>query len=514
MTRRVLRDLRRLFSRRRALQGLGATVGAGLVGCKSDDAETSDDGTAGTSSGAADSSSSAADSSSSADESSSSQGSSEGSTGDGPPMSDCAATTDLSAAELLAPIEHIVVVCMENRSFDHMLGALALVEGRAVDGLTGRESNDDAGGRPVAVFHLDSPVVAADPPHGWNASHAQWNDGANDGFVTEYAADGAPDPTLIMGYYQREDLPVSYALADNYSLCERWFASVMGPTWPNRYCLHLASAHGHMSNDGIDVGVVSIFDRLTEAGISNTYYSSNLPFTLTYGKTEGVQQIDDFFADAAAGTLPQFCMVDPLFTQGANLGNDDHPPADVNMGQAFLATIHAAIAQSPLWERSLLVITYDEHGGFFDHVPPPTTVDEMPGFEQLGFRVPAIVIGPHVRRGCVSSTQFDHVSVSSTATTRWGLTPINDRVTATNDVSSCIDPNFLDDPQPPAQLPKMIVGRPQVVHPGASFPGQDDLAALADRKLPPHLDHRARAQQTMDTIIAWGVKLGAIELAD
>jgi phospholipase C len=519
MTRRVLRDLRKLFTRRRALQGIGATVGAGLVGCK-DDAAADDDGTTGdddtTSSSSSSSSSGETSSTDASVDTSSSEVSSESSTGDGPPVSDCSATSDLSAAELLAPIEHIIVLMMENRSFDHMFGALAL-EGRTVDGLTGRETNPGVDGDPVGVFPLDDPAILFDPPHQWDPSHLQWNDGANDGFVTEAAAHGALDPTLVMGYYDRADLPISYALADNYTLCDRWFASVLGGTWPNRFCLHLASAYGQMLNEAIETKgeIVSIFDRLTEHGITNSYFGSNLPFTATYGKSKIVQNITEFFTAAAEGTLPEFCLVDPMFTFGATVGNDDHPPADVGMGQALIATIHDALAQSPLWERCLLVITYDEHGGFFDHVPPPTTVDEEAGFEQLGFRVPAIVIGPHVRRGCVNSTQFDHVSVASTATQRWELVALNGRVEATNDLSSCIDPSFVDDPQPPASLPKMLVKRPQIRYPGAQFPGQEELFALADRGgVPPHQDWRAQSEDTMATILAWGEKLGTLEVVD
>jgi len=431
-------------------------------------------------------------------------------------VSDCSATSDLPAAELLAPIEHIVIVMMENRSFDHMFGALAL-EGRTVDGLTGRETNPGVDGEPVGVFPLTDPAILFDPPHQWDESHLQWNDGANDGFVTEAAGHGALDPDVVMGYYDRAALPISYALADNYLLCDRWFASVLGGTWPNRFCLHLASAYGQTENAGIETKaeIVSIFDRLTEHGITNAYFNSNLPFTATYGKSEIVQNISAFFEAAAAGTLPQFSLVDPMFTFGATVGNDDHPPADVGMGQAFLATIHDAMAQSPLWDRCLLVIAYDEHGGFFDHVPPPTTIDEFPGFEQLGFRVPAIVIGPHVRRGCVSSMQFDHVSVASTATQRWGLVALNARVEATNDLSSCIDPSFVDDPQPPASLPKMVVKRPQVHFAGAHFPGQAELFALADQGgVPARHDRRAHAEETMATILAWGERLGTLTVVD
>jgi phospholipase C len=265
----------------------------------------------------------------------------------------------------------------------------------------------------------------------------------------------------------------------------------------------------------------SIFDRLTESGITNVYYSSNVPFTLTYGKTEGVEQISAFFEAAAAGSLPQFCMIDPTFTDFAadpSTGTDDHPPADVTMGQAFLATVYAAIAQSPAWDRTLLVITYDEHGGFYDHVAPPTTTDELPEFEQLGFRVPALVIGPHVRRGCTNSTTFDHVSVLSTVTRKWGLTPLNARVEMTADLSSCIDPSFVDDPQPPATLPMMRVRRPQLglTTPSATPRGEshDELFAIAERHGFDPATRHALATQSLDAVLAWGERLGALTIVD
>ncbi|HWB79907.1 MAG TPA: alkaline phosphatase family protein [Nannocystaceae bacterium] len=517
MNRKKLSEIRRLWSRRHAMGGI-ASLGIGVGACNSD--ASSDDGTTSdgtTSTGADTTTTTTSGTSSSEGSSSSGLDESSSSTGDtGPIMSDCEDAGSLTFEELVAPIEHIIVVMMENRSFDHVFGALAL-EGRTVDGLTGSESNPNPAGGDVAVFALTDPdAVIFDPDHGWNGSRVQWNEGANDGFVESYVDEGAPDPTLVMGYYERATLPVSYALADNYSLCDRWFASVMGPTWPNRFYLHLGTSGGMMTNDGVSE-IPSVFDALTTAGITNVYYSSNVPFTLTYGKTEGVEQISAFYDALADGTLPQFSMVDPVFTDFAadpSTGTDDHPPADVTMGQAFLASVYAAVAASPLWNSTLLVITYDEHGGFFDHVPPPTTTDDLPDFEQLGFRVPAIVIGPHVRRGCVNSNVFDHVSVLSTVTRKWGLEPLTTRVDATADLSSCIDPSFVDDPQPPAPLPKMVVRRPKPYVVAPKGAAHDELFALADRHGLGPDQRRIAAQQAVDAVLAWGRKLGAFEVID
>jgi phospholipase C len=450
------------ISRRGALEGLGALVGtATLGGCSSDD-ETK-------------------------------------------PNQPGTPTAD----ELLAAIDTIVVVMMENRTFDHYFGALELVEKRAVDGLKGSESNLASDGTSVGVFPLEAFTTPDDPPHGWDASRAQFNGGKQDGFVTEYEKSGTTDRAAVMGNYTRTQLPVSYALADAYCLCNRWFASVMGPTWPNRYYLHCATSEGLNTNIPPPTGVTlrGVLSQLADAKIAAKYYSSNLPFAALYGAP--FSPIADFFTEAQAGTLPAFCMVDPIFTVGDTVGNDDHPPADVREGQAFLAQIHAALAQSPQWDRCLFVITYDEHGGYFDHVPPPKTVDQRPEFEQLGFRVPTLVIGPKVKRGTVIDTQFEHVSVIATLTKKFKLEPLNARVSATNDLSSCIDPRFIDDPQPAISLPAVASDTErQMIWPGENFGGQQELADyVVSRGL---LDPNAETLRAQRALVEHGLRLGAI----
>lgn len=166
----------------------------------------------------------------------------------------------------------------------------------------------------------------------------------------------------------------------------------------------------------------------------------------------------------------------------------------------------------------MLVITYDEHGGFYDHVSPPTTFeDQYPGFEQLGFRVPSLVVGPYVRRGCVSAVQLDHVSVVSTATRRWGLEPLNNRVINTLDLSSAIDPNFLGDPQPPVALPPTLVHVPETFRlpdTHARIRHQPELSRLLDRGgFPRHLDGRARHDEIMRYTLEQGRRLGVVRFA-
>ncbi|MEM6996885.1 MAG: alkaline phosphatase family protein, partial [Myxococcota bacterium] len=242
-------------------------------------------------------------------------------------------------------------------------------------------------------------------------------------------------------------------------------------------------------------------------------YHSTLAFTLTFGKTTGIKLVGEFFDDAAAGELPAVSYIDPAFSFEPNVGNDDHPPADIRDGQAFIASVYNALANSPHWERCLLIITYDEHGGFYDHVAPPNdAVDELPEFQQLGFRVPSLVVGPHVRKGCVSATRLDHVSLLSTITRKFGLTPLNDRVMQTNDVAMAIDPAFIDDPQPPIALPTLRRSRPARYRSDVAFGGQTELARFMDRPdVPAHLDRRGDHEATMHALFDRAVSLGAVE---
>ena len=215
---------------------------------------------------------------------------------------------------------------------------------------------------------------------------------------------------------------------------------------------------------------------------------------------------------AANGTLPSVSIVDPGFFGGG--ANDVHPDHDVRMGQALIASVVNALGASPQWGRCLLVISYDEHGGFFDHVAPPTTTDEREPFRQLGFRVPSLVIGPTVRRGEVVHTTFDHVSVISTLTRRFGLPALNDRVAAASDLSPCIAPQYLADPQPPPLIPPLTMSRAAVLDrpPTAAHP---ELAAALDAMdLPPELDRRDRPREVTARFLDCAVQVGAVQLVD
>ncbi|WP_437683147.1 alkaline phosphatase family protein [Sorangium sp. So ce131] len=432
-----------------------------------------------------------------------------GGAGGGAQIDRCAQPSDLSPAELLAPISTIVVLCMENRSFDHYLGALRLKEGRQLDGLTGMEWNVAPDGSLIAPFQLDN-FTPADPPHSWDAAHAQWNQGLNDGFVTAHAG---PDQRDVMGYHVREQLPILYALADVSAVCERWFSAVLGPTWPNRFYLHGATSQGVSSNTPLR-SFTSVFELLSDAGISNRNYYHDVPWCSgAYFKFKGVSGIERFFEDAAAGVLPAFSIIDPQFF-GAT-ANDDHPDHDVQLGQVLLASVYNALARSPQWGQCLLVVTYDEHGGFFDHVPPPATTDDDPRFAQLGFRVPSIVAGPFVRRGCAVSTVLDHVSIARTLETRFGIPSLNARQRGTSDLSCCIDPALLRDPQAPILLPEVNISLSQLRARTEGRISQPELWEMAERGLiPRHLDRRGEGPQIARRVLAQAERLGAARIRD
>jgi phospholipase C len=362
-----------------------------------------------------------------------------------------------TAQRLLAGIDTIVVVMLENRSFDHLFGALrsdpSYPAAAQVDGLTGSESNPDASGRPVGMM-LAPEGSTLDPKHDWDSSHRAYNDGRNDGFIRVNAGANQGE---AMSYHRRDSAPLLYSLADQYTVCDRWFASVMGPTWPNRYYLHAATSEGRKSN--LPMGLSpppTVWQRLADRCVSaKNYYSGSIPwYSITFpansfSGNDAVtpEPIDHFFTDADRGELPAFSIIDPDFGV-----SDGHPPHDFGLAEAFISSIQRALAASRHWPRALLVVNFDEHGGFYDHVPPPLVPDPNPEFQRIGFRVPTLVVGPTVRRGAVVSTPFEHVSVLSTLATRFGIASLGPRMDAAADLSSCIDPAAIDAVSPATAL--------------------------------------------------------------
>jgi phospholipase C len=199
--------------------------------------------------------------------------------------------------------------------------------------------------------------------------------------------------------------------------------------------------------------------------------------------------MEHFFQDARTGNLPSFSLIDPDFW-----ASDLHPPHSLALGEALLGAIVRALQESPQWGRTLLIITFDEHGGFFDHVPPPTTVDTRSEFSQLGFRVPALVIGPTVRRGEVVSSTFEHVSIAATLKARFGIQSLGPRMDAAADLSPCIDPELVGLPAGPVgKLPELHLDRRRVARASFRFTSQPGIdEAMREGRIPARLiDTRA-----------------------
>ena len=411
-------------------------------------------------------------------------------------------------------IDTVVVLMMENRSFDHVFGEIRkdpyYPSAETIDSLRGGESNLTWRGQSIPSYHLET-MIQADPPHDWRQCRTQWNGGKNDGFVLAHSGLWERE---AMGFYRREDMPVTYWLADHYTVCDRWFSSVLGPTWPNRTVLHAANAGGLKYNHPFMRGPTTIWEALKPLGKSaKNYVGGAIPFfagaflrKLLSG-INPLSSLSHFFDDAKNGCLPNFAMIDPDFWL-----NDDHPSHDASLGQALINSVYQAIAASPQWERSLLIITYDEHGGFYDHVPPPTCIEDKPEFRQLGFRVPSLVIGPTVRRGAVCSEQLEHSTIAATLAAIHGLPILSTRMAHTADLAGCMDPDAVGAPRRPAPAPPVVtldsfdklVGSTQT----NSQPELQHLAASGE--IPARfLDSRSNASRTADWLEA-ASSLGAV----
>jgi phospholipase C len=320
-------------------------------------------------------------------------------------------TLDLSAADRAAiPLEHLVIVMQENRSFDHLYGTLAQHGQPDAAGWPANFSNPDTADAPVAPFHLTSTCLPADPPHQWNAMHAGWDSGAMDGFVKS-AATATTDGHYVMGYYEATDLPFYTFLATTFAFADGYFGSTLGGTWANRDYLYAATSGGVMSTLQATFTGPNVFDALDQAKVSWGVYTSGgvRQDSLGWNNSHaGVGSFTDFIVALTDGTLPAVSFVDP------GPGQDEHPPGDMQLGEAWGHQIYTTAIASPLWSKLAIVYTYDESGGLADHVPPPPACVASPSeaaFDRLGVRVPALVISPWARPHHVSHRTHEHASV-------------------------------------------------------------------------------------------------------
>lgn len=402
---------------------------------------------------------------------------------------------DLTIEALRERIDTVVVLMMENRSFDHVFGALTLEEGRDdVEGLRAEHTNTLPDGTVVAPFPAEIDCLA-DPPHGWSSCHAQWNGGDNSGFASEFEARAPGMGQHALGYLNRDWQPISYALADQGVLCDHWYSSVLSSTWPNRFYSHCASSGGERTNEFPSESLPSLYTRLSEAGIDWRGYFSVLPFLALVddkGEDPLLSPIEQFFEDAANGELPAVTIVEPPYGSA-----DDHPPAHPLAGQIFIGQVVQALMDSPQYERCLFILTYDEHGGFHDHVGPPTAADDYAdqGFDQLGIRVPSVLVGPWCKRGHVSHDVYDHTSIIALVSRLFDLDPLTARDAAANTLFDAFDPEaiFRGEPHPPLTMPTVdadedVIYRDEC-HVSSGFrsfsghTGQPELEAFADEHL-------------------------------
>jgi len=351
-----------------------------------------------------------------------------------------AAAADPTLANL-RKIDHVVVLMLENRSFDHMLGYLTLEAGRSdVDGLKASMSNVYRG-KTYKVRHLQRTALTKDedPCHG-GACIAEQVSGNMGGFVANFAKQRkkAKLVDVVMGYYTGSDLPVYDHLAREFAVCDRWYCSVPGATWPNRLYALCGQAAGSKDPKKVPVYDVPSFVRHLETNkVSWRWYTHDvgtLRFTdsrfrvgylnkFAYFDRRSLLAPRNFMDDAKDGKLPAVSWIDPNFVDVSFVGpagsNDDHPPSDIKAGQELVLKTYTALVNSPNWKKTMLVVTYDEHGGFFDHVFPPAAHDDRPAFRTYGVRVPAFVVSPFTQRTSVSNTVYDHTSIIKTILLRF-----------------------------------------------------------------------------------------------
>jgi phospholipase C len=389
----------------------------------------------------------------------------------------------------LAAIEHIVVLMLENRSLDHMLGFLyadsdtVSPAGDPFEGLTGSESCPGTDGQPVTVYQITPGTTdayflpGADPAEGYKATNSQCFGSENapaagtvapmTGFVTSFAQAITENESKgwyvfpgtaerwIMGCHTPQTLPVLSALASGFAVCDYWFGSAPTMTMPNRAFACAGTSLGHLDDDTKLFNCSCLFGSLTTGGVSWKIYGySSTPLTrLDFPATSSAPAdsfglFTDFQSDAASGSLPGFAFLEPSWSA---TGNSQHPNYNVALGEQLLLDTYRAVRDGPAWDSTLLIITYDEHGGCYDHVPPPwgaVPPDSSTGeygfdFTRFGPRVPTVLVSPLIPAGTVhrvpdGSTPFDHTSVLATVEHRFGIQPLTKRDAAAPDVGAAL----------------------------------------------------------------------------
>jgi phospholipase C len=366
-----------------------------------------------------------------------------------------------AGVDMVPEIDHIVVVMQENHSFDNYFGMLGRGDGFTLD-RAGRPINwNPYHGKFLQVYHETDTCQPGGVDQSWDTSHLQYRNGTNQGFAE--ANGGAAS----MGYFDRDEIPFYWSLGSTYPICDRYFCSVMGQTYPNRRFMMAGTAFGLVNSDLSSIGEKppngTIFDRLNHYGISWKNYKSELATTfiiadIPEGNPTKIVGIDQFHRDARAGTLPSVSFVD-----SNNFSGDEENPQDIQIGEAFVADVVRSVTAGPAWAKTMLIWTYDEHGGWYDHVPPPPAIPpddilpkiqlprDQPGkYDRYGFRVPTAIVSARSRKDHVSHTIYDHTSILKTIERKWNLPALTFRDANAHDLFDCLDlvgpPAFADPP--------------------------------------------------------------------
>ena len=429
----------------------------------------------------------------------------------------------------LPPVSHVFVLMLENRSFDHLLGFSNIsgtdaVTGQrtSIAGLSGKESNS-YNGNTFTVIHPADYSMPVDPGHEFTDVLVQLSGPAAtytpggpyppincSGYVASYAAKAGPQQPAgeILKCFSPDQLPILNTLAREFAVCDHWHASMPGPTWPNRMFVHAASSAGldHSPTtaeialweitSGFSFPNGHIFDRLASSGRTRRLYAGDSFPMMAALKGIGLGDIRPYsdFANDLKGSFPfNYAFIEPSYRllDEYRGSTSEHPLGDIRLGEGLIKDTYEAIRNSPVWDSSVLILTWDEHGGFYDHVPPPAAVapgDTSPSaphnkfgftFAQYGPRVPAVIISPLIPKNTIDHRLYDHSSVPATLEALFGLQPLTARDRSANNILPLLSlatprtdaPTTLPSPQIPA-APLMAVGMAHPVSYAAQPPAR------------------------------------------
>ncbi len=356
------------------------------------------------------------------------------------------------------PIEHVIVLMLENRSYDHMLGYLPNGHGLAGDEFNLVDPSDPTSER-VRVSSTSGYITAVNPGHEYvdvekqmfGLSGQEIEPAPMNGFVASYIEQAKGDVEAgkkIMECFDPAKIPAITTLAQEFCVCDRWFSAVPGPTWLNRFFAHAATCDGMITDTTKhNYKMKTIYDALEKNGHSWNIYYGDIPQSIIlqhhWRSLEHFKRYEKFYADIEKGELAAYTFIEPRYINFHEWkATDQHPPHDVRLGEYLIADVYDTLRNSPLWEKSLLVVLYDEHGGFYDRVPPPGLVPSPDGkkskhpsfdFKRLGVRVPAVLVSPWIEKGQVDSTIYEHSSLPATIRTLFNLPhSLTDRDEAAN----------------------------------------------------------------------------------